>query len=87
MLTVALVVASTCRGTAAENGMNLEEAVGRCLENIVQADTAFWADGVLQTSHQQNIVQLYHDRQCENLDYSFDIMNHYLSYPTLHLEL
>ena len=62
MLTVALVVASTCRATAAVNGMNLEEAVGRCLENIVQADTAFWADGVLQTSHQQNIVQLYHDR-------------------------
>ena len=62
MLTVALVVASMCRATAAINGMNLEEAVRRCLENIVEADTAFWADKTIQTSHQQNIVQLYHDR-------------------------
>ena len=62
MLTVVLVVASMCRGTAAVNGMNLMEAVGRCLENIVEADTAFWADKTIQTSHQQNIVQLYHDR-------------------------
>ena len=62
MLTVALVVASMCRGTAAVNGMNLEEAVGRCIENIVEADTAFWGDITILTSHQQNIVQLYHDR-------------------------
>ena len=62
MLTVPLLVASMCRATAAVNDMNLEEAVGRCLGNIVEADTAFWADETLQTSQQQNIVQLYHDR-------------------------
>ena len=61
-LTVPLLVASMCRAAAAVNGMNLEEAVGRCLENIVEADTAFWADKTIQTSHQQNIVQLYNDR-------------------------